>query len=100
MPSVGETPVDKGVLIPPLRELSGKDTSLQYCGEGEALMGKAGCLPVQVTSKQKPERSRSYPEKEEGRYAQNCGGGVSMTGSDTFKIFKTLDYYWVERGLK
>lgn len=93
MPSVGVTPVDKGVLILPLRELSGKDTSRQYCREEEALMGQAGCLPAQVTSKWTPERSRSYPEKEEGSHAQNYGGGVSMTGSDTFKIFKTLGYY-------
>lgn len=46
---------------------------------GRALMGKAGCLPAQVTSKGKmPERSRSYPEKEEGRRVQNCGSGVAL----------------------
>lgn len=54
----------------------------------KALMGKAG-----VTSKQEPERSRSYPDGEEGRSVENCGGGIAITGSDTFKTFKTLDYY-------
>lgn len=59
----------------------------------KALMGKAGCLPAKVTSKQEPERSRSYPDGEEGRSVENCGGGIAITGSDTFKTFKTLDYY-------
>lgn len=64
-------------------------------------MGKTVCLAAQVTSKRKmPERSRSYPEKEEGRAVQNYGDGVAMTESDTFETFKTLDYYRVERGLK
>lgn len=64
-------------------------------------MGKTGCLAAQVTSKRKmPGRSRSYPEKEEGRSVQNYGGGVAMTESDTFETFKTLDYYRVERRLK
>lgn len=58
-----------------------------------ALLGKTGCFPAQVASRQKSGRSKGYPcEEEEERSVENYRGGIAKIRSDTVKTFKTLDY--------
>lgn len=56
--SVREVPVNRGSLIPPLRELrdNGGHTVMVDVEQGLCLVGESRVLPTEVTSQQKPGR--------------------------------------------